>query len=283
MKFLLALLLSSSLLALTACGGQATEQGTRNAPDDSLSLRVAILPTQGCLPLIYAVESGIADSLGLPLRYKLYRAQWDADTALLGKTVDAAYLDAARWAYYQNQGKLKGTTALLPISEQHSLLVGGHLRVRKVEKIKLRTLAAPRYTQQERYLHHLRDSMGWKQDDIFQPQINSYEIATRMLVNEQLDGVVLPEPWATQAAQQGQRVLARAQEFKEAAIYVRPFKTTQTRKQKQSSLLKQVYNAAVEQLNAQRTPLVDSLLTQHYRITPEAARAVQLPRYTLLK
>lgn len=276
------LLVSSFLLLLLlpiACGSRVQEKGTRNAPDDSLSLRVAVLPTVGCLPVLYAVESGLADSLGLPLRYKLYRAQWDADTALLGRTVDAGYIDATRLDYYRARGQLRNATALVPMSETYRLVVGGHLRVRKMEHIKQRTIAAPRYTHQERYLHFLRDSLRLKQDDLYQPQINSYEIATRMLDNEQLDGLVLPEPWATQVLTQGHRVLGTAQQFHAAGIYVKALGRKETRKTEQLRLFKRVYNLAVKQLNGRRTPLVDSLFTQRYKLTPEAAAQVQLPRY----
>lgn len=275
-------LLSSLLLLFSACGQTRPSSPTRNAPDDSTSLRVAVLPTLGCLPLLYAVESGLADSLGLPLRYELCHTQWDADTALLGGSVDAAYLDAARWDYYQNRGKMKKMSLLLPTPERYHLLLGGNLRVRKLEKIKQRTIAAPRYTQQERYLHHLRDSLGLKQDELFQPQINNYEVALRMLVNEQLDGLVLPEPWGTQALSQGQRVLGTAQKFQDAGIYVRAFSAKAQRKQQQAKLLKQVYNVAVKQLNTQRTALLDSLLTQRYHLTSEALHKLELPRYAPL-
>lgn len=265
-------------LFLTACGKEAKES-TRNAPNDSLSLRVALLPTLGSLPVVYAVESGICERLKLPLRYHLCGSQWEADTALLGKTADIAYLDAARWDYYQSRGQMRNAHSLISLQEDYRLVLGGHLRVRKLEQLKTRTIAAPRYTQQERHLHHLRDSLGLKIDDIYQPQINSFEVGTRMLNNQQIDGIVLPEPWSSQAIDGGNQALGGLSKWRQAALYVKAFGKAKPRKKQQIALFKKAYNQAVAELNAQRLPLVDSLLTQRYHLSPTALSRIKLPRY----
>lgn len=270
------------LLLLTACGKESKEAATRNAPNDSLSLRIALLPTLGSLPLVYAVESGICEALQLRLRYQLCGSQWEADTALLGQSADLAYLDAARWEYYQSRGQMRHYQSLISLHEDYRLVLGGHLRVRKMEQLKTRTIAAPRYTLQERHLHHLRDSLRLKMDDVYQPQINSFEVGTRMLNNQQIDGIVLPEPWSSQALDWGNQTQGGVAKWHQAALYLKPQGKNKARKAQQIALLKQAYNQAVSALNARRTAEVDSILTQQYHLTPSAAARVKLPRYTPL-
>ena len=101
--------LGALCLTIAACHrtGASIEVGDRRAPDDSTSLRIACTPTAESLPFYYAVRSGICDSIGLPLRVKTYFAQFDADTALLGRTVDGGVTDQYRAAYYRSRGKMR--------------------------------------------------------------------------------------------------------------------------------------------------------------------------------
>ena len=193
------------LLALPACrkSGATIESGERRAPDDSTSLRIACPLTAESIPFYYAVRSGICDSLGLPLRVKTYFAQFDADTALLGRTVDGGITDHYRAAYYRSRGRMRNFDEFIALNGSWSLLAGGRLRIRELRNLKGRTVGMARYANSDHYITRLRDSLRLKSDDLFFAQVNSFKIRHLMLENEQIDCAVLPEPYASRAVANG--------------------------------------------------------------------------------
>ena len=150
--------------------GASIEVGDRRAPDDSTSLRIACTPTAESLPFYYAVRSGICDSIGLPLRVKTYFAQFDADTALLGRTVDGGVTDQYRAAYYRSRGKMRDFDNFLSLDGRWSLVAGGRLRIRELHNLKGRTVGMARFANSDHYISRLRDSLRLKSDDLFYAQ-----------------------------------------------------------------------------------------------------------------
>ena len=66
-----------------ACGSHTeTADPAETARQDSLALKVALMPTLDCLPLYVASMYNLFDSLGADVRLKPYTAQMDCDTAL---------------------------------------------------------------------------------------------------------------------------------------------------------------------------------------------------------
>lgn len=281
-----------SLAVLHACRQPTAPPPSRNAPDDTASLRIACVPTLDCLPLYYAVESGICDSLQLPLCIKTYQAQLDADTALMGKTVDAAFIDVVRLVHYRSTNRMKNVAKFLPTDGRWQLVADRQLRIGSLGKLKGRTVAVARHAISERWLQQIEDSLRWSVDDIFTPQINSYRVRFRMLENRQIDAAILPEPFATRAIVQGQRSLAAISSSRfEAGIYVKHTALTHRRKRAQLDLLKQAYAVAVRHLNAhsagtlrtphRRLPEVDSVLVRRYQLPPSVLDTLRLPHYRL--
>lgn len=270
-------------LLLAACSERKADVGEGNAPNDTLSLRIACLPTLDCLPFHYAVQSGLCDSLNLPLYIKTYQAQFDADTALLGNSFDGGVTDAARYAMYQRKGRMKAYTALIPTDGVWKLMVNGALRVKTVEKLKGRTVATARFSVSDAMVAHLKDSLRFQTDDLFQPQINHYRLRREMLDNGQVDAAILPEPFATWASLQGGRPLYTVSSRKHGvALYVKNSALTHERKAKQLELLKKVYNLSVEALNQHPTAALDSVLLKTYKLPQTVVDTLRLPRYRKL-
>lgn len=277
-----------SLVALTAtlsaCRHKAVIVEDHNAPDDTLSLRIACLPTMGCLPFYYAVESGICDSLRLPLRVKTYRAQFDADTALLGRTTDGGVTDYHRLNYYREQGRASGLVPFVELQEQWRLLVGGRLRIHRPDQLKGRTVAIARYANSEHFFFRLRDSLRLSVDQVFLAQINNYDIRLLMLDNDQVDAAVLPEPYASRAVADGQKVLATARSGEmKAALFLKRSALRHTRRVHQAHLLQKAYNMAVARINRGHDQVMDSILLHVYRVPEMQLSKIRLPRYVPLK
>lgn len=276
--------LSSFLLGLTmiffaAC--QSTDKQpapSLQAPDDSTSLRVAVLPIVEALPLYYALESGIARDLDLPLRLKTYQAQWDADTAMMGRGVDLGLLDVKRLLHHQSQGRLRHVAQLFPAQGQWILVVNQRQRILKPADLKERLVLLSRFDNAHAYWLHLADSLRLKADDHFTPQVNAFSIRLQMLVAHQADAAILPQPFAARALHHGHRRLltADSQRFP-MAFYVR--NAVRTKKAAQIRLLTTAYNRAVEQLNRPHNALRDSLLIHRFQVPEKALPQLRLPRY----
>ena len=278
-------LLLLCLTLLISCTSRPQSSGSAPTQlDDSLALRIACLPTMACLPFYYAADSGLADSLGLPLVVRTYTAQFDADTALMGRTVDAGVADAARLDHYRTQGRLTSLHRILPLQERWSLVANARRRITNLTKLKGRTVAIARYSASDSYLTHLRDSLRFKDDDIFTPQINNYRLRLQMLDNEQVDATFLPEPYAALALRSGHTLLsmASAQRYP-VALYATARAQKDKRKATQLRRLVRVYNEAIRRLNGKTNPLRDSLLIHKYQIPPESLSQLHFPTYTSVR
>lgn len=267
------------MAALTACqSADKPSSQSLQAPDDSTSLRVAVLPIAEALPLYYALESGIARELNLPLRLKTYSAQWDADTAMMGRTVDLGLLDLKRLQHHQSQGRLRHVEQLFPAQGQWQLIVNQRQRIHQSANLKERLVLLSRFDNGHAYWQHLVDSLRLKADDHFTPQVNSFAIRLQMLAAHQADATILPQPFAARAVAQGHKLLltASSQQFP-MAFYVR--KAVQAKKTAQIKLLTVAYNRAVEQLNRPQNTLRDSLLIHRFQVSEKALRQLRLPRY----
>ena len=72
--------------------------------EDSLALKVAVLPTLDCLPIYLAKEHRFFDTLKTDVRLRLYTAQMDCDTALANGRVEGSITDLIRGERLQTKG-----------------------------------------------------------------------------------------------------------------------------------------------------------------------------------
>ena len=266
--------LGALLLSLGACQrpSASIEVGDRRAPDDSTSLRIACTPTAESLPFYYAVRSGICDSIGLPLRVKTYFAQFDADTALLGRTVDGGVTDHYRAAHYRSSGRMQHFDDYIPLNGSWSLIAGGRLRIRELRNLKGRTVGMARFANSDHYISRLRDSLRLK---------SSYRIRLLMLQNEQIDCAVLPEPYASRALAEGNVRLSTARPAEmRMSLFLRQRTLRNKRHRDLAQLLQKAYNLAVAALNKGRSPHLDTVLVKDYQVPAHQLSTVRLPHYT---
>ncbi len=269
-------------ILFAACRSKpAAEVCARPAVDDTLALRVACMPVLDGLPFYYAVESGLSDSLGLPLRLRTYQAQFDVDTAMMGTTVEVGLLDDLRLRYHQGKKLLREVECLIPLRADWRLVTQGQRRIGKLDKLSGRTIAVARHSASDAFLLHLRDSLRIGRDLLFMPQVNNFRIAVQMLDNDQLDGAVLPEPFAAWAQSSGHRILAST--TAPMGWYVRGEALRQPRRAQQLHLLKEVYRQSVLRLNrmGHRDALRDSLLIHRLNFPKTLVDTLAPPRFSI--
>ena len=89
-------------LLFVSCQRDARQQSGGDTERDAL--RVAVMPTVGCLPFYVAQQAHIFDSLGVDVELTTYQAQMDIDAAIARGHVDVAYSDLIRAMLRQESG-----------------------------------------------------------------------------------------------------------------------------------------------------------------------------------
>lgn len=205
------ILFFSVFVLLCSCG-QSGHEGNNDSGKDSLKtanadsvFNIAVLPTLDCLPFYIACENKLFADKGVDVRLTVYKSQMDCDTAIISGYAQAAISDIVRAEHMKMNGcdvdywSIGGSV--------WSLVVNKNLSIDKLNKLNEKMLSMARYSA----THYLADTISKiaRLDDmqLFQIQINDIGIRYRMLMNNQMDALLLPEPYATSARMKGHAVL----------------------------------------------------------------------------
>lgn len=184
--------------SLVACGGGNSYEERRRmgkverARLDSINraaFKVAVLPTLDCLPLFVAREAGIFDTLGVSVRLRMFRAQMDCDTAVIGGSVEGTVTDLVRAERLQRQG----ISLRYPIATDAywQLITNRLARIKELKQLSDKMIAITRYSATEALATMAIDSVKPKYD-VYRVQINDLDVRLHMLLNNEMDAMLLP-------------------------------------------------------------------------------------------
>lgn len=281
--------LSLIALLLTACSGsgdgkeRATDSDSLSTlPNDSDAVRLALLHTIDCLPYYYAAERGYFQQNGVAVVLLSYASQMDCDTAIVGNTRAVGVTDLMRAGYYKNEGR--DLAVLASTDGAQALVASGGLRLKDIKQLKLRTVAASRFSADSYYSRMVFDEAGISQDDALSPQINNYNVRTAMLDNNQVDAAILPEPFVTLARLRGHNVLMTLPKRLHFGCLTAQNAVLQRKGfgDKVTALLK-AYNMAVDSLNASDNAAAACrhILENTLKLPAEVVDSLKLPKYRL--
>ncbi len=168
----------------------------RLAREDSLALKMAVMPTLDGMPLYLAKTRGWFDSLNVDVRLKVRNAQMDCDTALVGGSVEGAVTDVKRMERMVAQGTPLDSAG--QTNAYWQLIANRTVRVKNVSQLGDKMVAMTRYSATD----YLTDKAleGVKTTSmVFRIQINDVLIRLGMLINNEMDALWLTEPQATTA------------------------------------------------------------------------------------
>lgn len=196
-------LLFVALSLLAACGPSAEKQQRLSREEraallraDSAALKIATVPTMDCLPLFIAVDDSSFKRAGVDVRLRQCNAQMDCDTLMMGGHVEGLVSDLVRTERMQRLGThLKYVTAT---NANWQLISNRTARVKSVAQLSEKMIAITRYSATS-YLADLAIREAKPKGDVFRIQINDVKVRLRMLLNNEMDAMLLPEPQATTA------------------------------------------------------------------------------------
>lgn len=199
-KYIL-LIISVIILSLCSCESTTKEKQLKSRKErleqrrlDSLALKVGATPTMDCLPLFIAYERGWLKKDTLDIRIKLRNSHLDLDTLLAGGYIEGTTTEKVRARRLVEKG-----TALQYIADTNlkwQLITNKTTRIKKLQQLSDKMLAMTKFSATDS-LADLAISKAQAKSDIYKIQINDVNIRLRMLLNNEMDAMFLPEPQAT--------------------------------------------------------------------------------------
>jgi NitT/TauT family transport system substrate-binding protein len=273
------------LMGLLACGQSYEEQQRlsraekqRLHTEDSLALKVAVMPTLDCLPVWLAKEHNLFDTTKVDVRLRRFNAQMDIDTALTNDRVEGGFSDLVRVERMKRRGV---PLDYLSATGAYWLLIANRTaRVKEVKQLGDKMLAMTRYSATD----YLTDKAleGVKTTaKVYKVQINDVYIRLHMLLNNEMDAEWLTEPQATAALNAGNEVLkdSRKMNVNLGAIVFRSDAMKDKRRQQQLSEFVKGYNRACDSINLHGIPHYAKIITQYSNADKKVIGALPKMKY----
>uniref|UniRef100_A0AB33J571 SsuA/THI5-like domain-containing protein n=1 Tax=Prevotella sp. GTC17259 TaxID=3236795 RepID=A0AB33J571_9BACT len=243
------------VLALASCSKARESQNRQSVAErreqlrlDSLALKVAVMPTLDCLPLYVAYEEELFKDQDVDVHLKLYSSQMDCDTAMIRKRVELSFTDKLRASRMIRLG-----TPLQYLTETNAywqLYSNRTVRIKRLNQLGDKMVAMSRYSVTDYLTDAFLDTVKTKAQ-VFRIQINHVNLRLKMLLNNEMDALWLPEPQATTARINKNQLLAdsRSSGDKFGVIVVAGSVNKDSRRKKQLTSFVKAYNMACDSIN----------------------------------
>jgi NitT/TauT family transport system substrate-binding protein len=244
--------------------------------EDSAALKVAVVPTIDCLPLLVAKSIHLFDTLGADVRLKFFTAQMDCDTAVMGGSVQGVVTDLVRAERMISKGTpleyVTSTTAYW------QLYTGRMARIKTLRQLDDKMVGMTRYSATDLLSDLVRDSAKIDKEKLFKIQLNNVHIRLQMLINTEIDAVWLQEPQATQARLMKHHPIldSRKTGLQMGVIAFRSKDLQDSTRRRQLDVLKRGYNMACDTLARYGIDRYKTLLVKLFKMT--AAEVDSLPK-----
>lgn len=265
---------------LAACGQSYEEkqrlteaQKEQMKREDSLALKVAVLPTLDCLPIYLAYDYHLFDTLHVDVHLRRWNAQMDCDTALVGGSIEGAVTDLVRAERMQARGtRLKYVAAT---NTYWQLVTNRLARIKDLNQLSDKMIAMTRYSATD-YLTTLAVDSAKPKYDVYRVQINDVVLRLHMLINNEMDAMLLTEPQATTARIYHNPVLMDSRD-KNIHFGVLAFTTKSLkdkRRQAQLQTFIKAYNMACDSLNKNGLQYYSKMIKEYCSADDKTVKAL---------
>ena len=245
------------ILAIFASCGDSVEERkrlsraerARLAKEDSLALKVGVLPTLDCLPLYVARQANLFEKFGADVRLKPFNSQIDCDAALVKGSIEGCVTDVVRAERMKRQGRaLRYATAT---NAYWQLISNRKARVREIRQLEDKMMAMTRFSATDLLGDLAVDSVKMRSENVFRVQINDPNVRLQMLLNNEMDAMLLTEPQATTARLLKNPVLmdSKQRDIRLGAVVIRENDLKDQHRSKQYQVFLKAYNSACDSIN----------------------------------
>ena len=228
---------------------QKRQEKALQAHKDSLALKIGVTPTIDCLPLFVAEQTGIFESLGLEVSLKSMNSQMEIDQAMTDGKLECMVSDLMRTERLKRIGvPLEYVSA----TEAYWQMIGNRKnRIREISHLGDKMVAMSRYSATD-YLASLGIDSVKPENPVFRIQVNDVGVRLMMMLNNEMDAVMLPEPQASAARAAGNHVLmdSRHKNIHLGVLAAHSRRVSDSRRQEQMSKLRKAYDLACDSINS---------------------------------
>ncbi|MBQ9637174.1 MAG: ABC transporter substrate-binding protein [Prevotella sp.] len=276
------------VVMLAGCGQSYSErqrltrqERQRQKTADSLALKVGVMPTLDCLPLFLAKESGIFDTLGVDVRLFLRNAQMDIDTALIGGFIEGAVSDSIRVDRMIKKGV--PLMSIGPTSASWQLITNRSARLKALSQLGDHMVAMTRYSATDYLTDYVLHDVK-TQATVYRVQINDVSLRLKMLLNNEMDALWLPEPQSTAARLEKHLLLWDTNEHQKylGVFAFRNKALADKRIYAQVELLMKAYNTACDSLNSRGLQHYGRLIETYCDVGSEIVNALPKVKFSRL-
>lgn len=208
MKRILYIILPFVIAGLFSCNDSKDDSVVEY---DSTALHVALVPTMDNLPLYYAKETGIYDSIGLNVELLTYSSAMDCDTAFTNGEADGVVSDIVKANIWRSRGD---SVKVVMRTDLNLFLMSTHSsRIKSVNNIKEKIMAITRNSALDYMADKVMEHIKLPLLQLNKPQINDIALRCKMTDQNQYDGAFLPEPYAMEAENNGAHRLISSSEL----------------------------------------------------------------------
>lgn len=216
--------------------------------EDSLALKISVMPTIDCMPLFMAQEYGFLKSLGADIRLKTRKTQMECDQDLLKGRTEGSVTDLVRGEWLKKHGvdlRYVGTTVA-----SWQLFVSPSARVKQVKQLGDKMVAVTRHSATDFLTFQMLEGVTTTAD-VFRVQVNDVPLRLEMLMNSEIDVAWLPEPYATKARLIKLSSMASSDQYgpEMGVVAFRNKSLSDKRRQEQLKVFCQAWNQACDSLN----------------------------------
>ena len=286
-KFSLMICLVSVLLfGMSGCGHSEQERHWLSKQEkarldsiDRASLKIGVMPTLDCLPVYLAYEDSLFLKQGVTVHLYRYNAQMDCDTAIARGRVEGTVTDLVRAARIEK----KGVPLFYPVSTNlyWQLISNRKARVSELKQLSDKMIAITRHSATD-YLADLAIDSAKPKYEVYRVQINDLNIRLSMLLNNEMDAMLLPEPYATRARMAQNVVLmdSRDKNINLGAIAFRTKLKSERRRKEQIDRFLTAYDIAVDSINKNGVRKYATLLKKYYNLDAHTIKSLPQLKYS---
>lgn len=254
-----------SFLGLIGLFGSCGQTEKVKMDTDSTALKLGVLPTMECLPFYYADSIGIFDSLGIDVKLVTFEAAMDADTAFVNGCIDGIVTDLVKECIWRGNGD---TAHVAMVGDLRLWLVTApKARLLKAESIKEKIIGITRHSSVDYFADKILESVKLQNTELNKPQINNLRLRGLMVDQDQYDGAILPEPYASEAVARGAKRLTGTEDLKLTNLLCVLFNDSVSQVRKDEiQKIRQAYDMAVLALNTDTLSNVLDFIPEQQRI-----------------
>ena len=253
-----------AVMALGLCGS-CNEQKEIVPTSDSTLLRVGVLPTVDCLPFYYADSMGIFKSLGLQVELVTFSAAMDADTAFQRGWIDGVASDLVKACIWQDAGDSVGVAMVSNL--RLWLVTSPGARLLKEESLKEKIVGVTRNSAVDYFSDKILEGVKLQSINLNRAQINDLRLRMLMVDQNQYDGAILPEPYASETVARGAKRLRGTENFGTENLMCVLFRDSIFKACKTDiNRFRQGYDSAVVRMNADSTSSVLGYLPREHQL-----------------